>query len=111
MSGNIPIPSDVRLTRNGVDNWILRLGTAAIYVLRCDSSGAPQETVLTLDWSSGTLTLADVGAISSTGLLTVGDGTASPEVRLSKTDTGTATINLYSGGEARGRIQLDANEN
>lgn len=97
-----------------------------IDLIRCDSSGVAQETVLNIDGATGTITANDLaiaavlaslsisGNLSLTGassMETIGDGTGSPTLVLAKTDAGTATIDLYSGGEARGRIQLDANEN
>lgn len=97
-----------------------------IDLIRCDSSGVAQETVLNIDGATGTITANDLaiaavlaslsisGNLSLTGASpteTIGAGTGSPTLILAKTDTGTATIDLYSGGEARGRIQLDANEN
>lgn len=42
---------------------------------------------------------------------TIGDGTGSPEISLSKSNAGTATVDLKVGSTVRGRIQLDASEN
>lgn len=82
-----------------------------IDLIRCDSSGVAQETVLNLDGTTGTLTLADVGALTSTGLLTVGDASGSPEIRLSKSETGTDTITFYSASVRRMQIELSTTEN
>lgn len=51
-----------------------------------------------------------LGGSALGGTTTVVSG-VSPELRLEKTDAGTATLVFYSDGEARGQIQLDANEN
>lgn len=50
-------------------------------------------------------------AVTFEGAQTVGDGTGSPSLVLSKSNAGTAAIDLRVGSTVRGRLSLDASEN
>jgi len=78
------------------------------------NDGGSAITALTLDMSAGgnATFLKEITSgddINTPTKIVVGEG-ATPELRLKKTDAGTATVSYYSANSQKGYIQLDASE-
>ena len=58
-----------------------------------------------------TVTFTQAVTLSGSTGQTVGDGTGSPVISLSKSNAGTASVDLKVGSTVRGSLRLDASEN